>query len=271
MDLSALQYLIGTAAGAFVGFTLGLVGGGGSMLALPLMVYAVGVRDPHLAVGTSALAVAANAAANACNHARAGTVQWRIAGVFAAAGVCGAWLGSFAGKALAGERLLACFGVLMLVVSALMLRHRTVIQHQTAALDERRTARLLLIGILTGALSGFFGIGGGFLIVPGLMYAARLPILEAVSSSLIAVTAFSLTTALNYARSDWVAWPLAAVFAFGGLLGGAAGASLARRLSARRGALEVLFAMLIFAVGLYVLYRSAGTFRLLARHAPRSY
>jgi uncharacterized protein len=268
MELSALQYLLGTAAGAFVGFVLGLIGGGGSILALPLMVYAVGVRDPHLAVGTSALAVAANAAANAFNHARAGTVRWQIAGIFAAAGVGGAWVGSLAGKALAGERLLACFGVLMLLVSALMLRKRPTAGAARAVLSEQRTPKLLLVGVLTGAVSGFFGIGGGFLIVPGLMYAARLPIIEAVGSSLLAVTAFSLTTALNYARSGWVDWGLAAVFALGGLLGGAAGAHLARRLSVRRGALEVLFAVLIFIVGLYVLERSLEPLGFRQPHAP---
>lgn len=267
MDLSALQYLIGAAAGAFVGFVLGLIGGGGSMLALPLMLYAVGVRDAHLAVGTSALAVAANAAANAFNHSRMGTVRWEVALLFAATGAGGAWLGSLAGKALEGQRLLGCFGLMMLVVSGLMLRHRTAGAAPGTLPARPRPALLLSIGVLTGALSGFFGIGGGFLIVPGLMYAARLPILAAVGSSLIAVTAFSLTTALNYARSGWVDWPLAAVFALGGLAGGFAGARLARRLSERRGALEVLFAVLILAVGLYVLYRSAAAFGLVVPRA----
>ena len=148
-----------------------------------------------------------------------------------------------------------------------MLRHRTASASPVTAADRPHRALLLCIGVLTGALSGFFGIGGGFLIVPGLIYAARLPMLAAVGSSLIAVTAFSLTTALNYARSGWVDWPLAAVFALGGLAGGMGGARLARRLSARRGALEVLFAVLILGVGLYVLYRSAVAFGLLARGA----
>lgn len=263
MELSALQYLIGAAAGAFVGFVLGLIGGGGSVLALPLMLYAVGVRDAHLAVGTSALAVAANAAATALNHSRIGTVRWQVALPFAAAGVCGAWLGSLAGKALDGQKLLGCFGLLMLVVGGLMLRHRSSGAARAAAPARPRRALLLAIGVLTGALSGFFGIGGGFLIVPGLVYAARLPMLAAVGSSLIAVTAFSLTAALNYARSGWVEWPLAAIFALGGLAGGMAGAGLARRLSKRRGTLELLFAAVILGVGLYVLYRSAAALGLL--------
>jgi uncharacterized membrane protein YfcA len=94
------------------------------------------------------------------------------------------------------------------------------------------------------------------------MYAARLPILQAIGSSLLAVTAFGLTAAINYALSDWVDWRLAAFFIGGGVLGGLAGTWLARRLSARRGVLNVVFAALIFIVGAYMLYRGAAASRL---------
>src|ERR1700739_1728808 len=93
MHLSLLQYLIGAFSGVLVGLSLGLVGGGGSILAVPLIVYGVGVKNPHLAIGTSALAVAANAVINLINHARGGVVRWRIAGVFTLAGVVGAGFG----------------------------------------------------------------------------------------------------------------------------------------------------------------------------------
>jgi uncharacterized membrane protein YfcA len=106
-------------------------------------------------------------------------------------------------------------------------------------------------------VSGFFGIGGGFLIVPGLMYAAHLPILEAVGSALVAVAAFGLTTAVNYARSGWIDWPLAAVFIGGGALGGAAGTRLARRLAARQGMLNRVYAAAVFLVALYMIFRTA--------------
>ena len=106
MILEPVQYLLGALSGSFVGFTLGLVGGGGSILAVPLMVYLVGVPVPHMAIGTSALAVAANAGANLIPHARAGTIKWRCAGMFAAAGVLGAFGGSTLGKAMDGDRLL---------------------------------------------------------------------------------------------------------------------------------------------------------------------
>ena len=255
VHLSLLQYLIGAFAGTLVGFCLGLVGGGGSILAVPLMVYAVGVPDPHVAVGTSALAVAANALINTLNHARGGTVKWGIAAVFAVAGVVGAWFGSLAGKAFDGQKLLTLFAVLMFGVGVLMLRTRAAAGDGAARLDARNAWRLSLTGGLTGVVCGFFGIGGGFLIVPGLMYAARLPMIYAVCSSLVAVTAFGLTTAVNYARSGWVDWPLAALFVVGGSLGGWAGTRLARRLSARRGVLNMLFAIVLFVVAGYMLCR----------------
>src|SRR3954453_20702317 len=119
--LSVMQSGLGLASGMLVGFSLGLVGGGGSILAVPLMVYVVGVAEPHVAIGTSAVAVAANAAMNLSNHARSGNVRWSCALVFAAAGVAGALAGSIAGKLMDGQRLLALFALLMLVIAALML------------------------------------------------------------------------------------------------------------------------------------------------------
>src|SRR5215213_5776324 len=103
--LSMMQSLLGLGSGALVGFSLGLVGGGGSILAVPLMVYLVGVPDPHVAIGTSALAVAANAAVNLSNHARGGTVIWSCALIFAAAGMAGAFGGSLPGKMVDGQKL----------------------------------------------------------------------------------------------------------------------------------------------------------------------
>src|ERR1700755_3125373 len=105
MMLSAMQGVLGLASGALVGFSLGLVGGGGSILAVPLMVYVVGVPEPHVAIGTSAMAVAANAAANLSNHARGGTVMWSCALPFAAAGIAGALAGSAVGQRIDGPQL----------------------------------------------------------------------------------------------------------------------------------------------------------------------
>lgn len=257
--LSLVQYLLGAGAGSVVGFSLGLVGGGGSILAVPLIVYLVGVKDPHLAIGTSAFAVAANAFANLLNHARHGTVNWKVAGLFALAGVVGAALGSTFGKAFDGERLLALFAILMLVVGGLMLRDRKGGGDATVTLNPRNATKLVGTGAATGVLSGFFGIGGGFLIVPSLMYSTGMPIYSAVGSSLVGVTAFGLTTSLNYALSGWVDWALAGAFIAGGVVGGLLGARLAKTLSGRKGALNTVFAALIFVVAIYMLYRSVGS------------
>jgi len=256
VTLSLIQYALGVVSGGAVGFALGLVGGGGSILAVPLLVYVVGVANPHLAIGTSALAVAANAAVNLVRHARLGNVKWRCALVFAAAGVLGAAAGSTVGKVVPGERLLSLFAVLMLLVSGLMFARRMDAGDGAVALTAHNAPKLIAAGGATGLLSGFFGIGGGFLVAPGLVAATRMPMLTAVGSSLVAVTAFGLTTAVNYALSGWVDWMLAAALVLGGVAGGALGARVGARIARRRGALNLVFAGLLVVVAGYMLARS---------------
>lgn len=254
--ISAMQGALGLASGALVGFSLGLVGGGGSILAVPLMIYVVGVPEPHVAIGTSAIAVAANAAVNLSNHARGGTVIWSCALTFAAAGVVGAFGGSILGKMMDGQRLLALFALLMLVIAVLMLKTRSRIGLSDVRMNMTNMPAIASLGLATGTLSGFFGIGGGFLIVPALMLATGMPIMNAVSSSLVAVTAFGLTTAASYAWSGLISWGLASLFVAGGIAGGLLGTRLAQHLSARRGALNMVFAAVIIAVALYMLARN---------------
>ena len=260
MIISATQGALGLASGALVGFSLGLVGGGGSILAVPLMVYVVGVPDAHVAIGTSAIAVATNAAINLSNHARGGTVVWSCALVFAAAGIAGAFCGSLLGKMLDGQKLLALFALVMLIIAALMLKTRARIGSSDVKIDVSNLPALVGLGLATGTLSGFFGIGGGFLIVPALMLATGMSIINAVSSSLVAVTAFGLTTALSYAWSDLVSWGLAGLFVGGGIAGGLMGTRLARHLSERRGALNIVFAAVIVVVAIYMLARNLAVF-----------
>ncbi len=254
MTLTLLQLVLGGLSGALVGFSLALVGGGGSILAVPLMVYLVGVKNPHLAIGTSALAVAANAGLGLTHHARAGHVRWPCGLVFAAAGIVGAFGGSTLGKAVDGQKLLFLFALVMILVGALMLRRRTKAPNHDAHLDATNAAPLAGLGLLAGLFSGFFGIGGGFLIVPAQIAAINITMINADGTSLIAVTAFGLTTAFNYALSGLVEWPLAAVFIAGGHLGSMAGTRMARHLSAK-GRLTQVFAALIFVVAAYMLWR----------------
>jgi uncharacterized membrane protein YfcA len=256
MLISAMQGVLGLASGALVGFSLGLVGGGGSILAVPLMVYVVGVPDPHVAIGTSAISVAANAAVNLSNHARGGTVRWSCALTFAGAGIVGAFTGSIFGKMLDGQKLLALFALLMLVIALLMLKTRSRVGLPDVQINWDNMPAIVGLGVATGTLSGFFGIGGGFLIVPALMLATGMSIMNAVSSSLVAVTAFGLTTATSYAWSGLISWELAGLFIAGGIVGGLVGTRSARSLSARRGALNIVFAAVIIAVALYMLARN---------------
>ena len=255
MIISTTQSLLGLASGMLVGFSLGLVGGGGSILAVPLMVYVVGVPEPHVAIGTSAIAVAANAAINLSNHARGGTVIWSCALVFALAGMVGAFGGSIVGKMVDGQKLLALFALIMLVIAMLMLKTRSRIGLPDVKISMSNMPAIVSLGLATGTLSGFC-IGGGVLIVPALMLATGMPIMNAVSSSLVAVTAFGMTTAASYAWSGLVSWMLAGLFVAGGILGGLAGTRSARHLAERRGALNIVFAVVIIAVALYMLARN---------------
>lgn len=256
MILEPIQYLLGIGSGALVGFVLGLVGGGGSILAVPLMVYLVGVPSPHVAIGTSAFAVAANAATGLTHHARAGHVKWRCAALFAAAGVAGAAIGSTAGKNFDGQKLLFLFALVMIAVGVLMLRRKQGDSFEDVRLGRENAGKLIGYGLGAGAFSGFFGIGGGFLIVPGLIAATAMPMIYAVGSSLVAVTAFGLTTAANYALSGLVDWWLALVFIAGGFGGSLLGTRLARHLTAGRDRLTAVFAALIFVVAAYMLWKS---------------
>ena len=256
MIITTAQGVLGLASGMLVGFSLGLVGGGGSILAVPLMVYVVGVAEPHVAIGTSAIAVAANAAINLSNHARGGTVIWSCALIFAAAGMAGAFGGSILGKMVDGQKLLALFALVMIVIALLMLKTRSRIGLPDVKVSMSNMSAIAGLGLATGTMSGFFGIGGGFLIVPALMLATGMPIMNAVSSSLVAVTAFGLTTAASYAWSGLVSWALAGLFVAGGIAGGLAGTRAARHLAERRGALNIVFAVVIIAVALYMLARN---------------
>jgi uncharacterized membrane protein YfcA len=248
------QMITAVGSGGLVGFMLGLVGGGGSILATPLLLYVVGVSQAHIAIGTGALAVSVNAFANFTGQALKGHVWWRCAVVFALLGSLGALGGSSLGKAIDGTQLLVLFGVLMLVVGALMLRPRRVSTTGARPVDTRMCILTVFVALAAGGASGFFGIGGGFLIVPGLMVATGMPMINAVASSLLAVGTFGLATALNYAWSGLVDWRLAGEVIGGGLIG----MLIAARLSSYKNVLNRIFAGLIFVAAGYMLYRSVG-------------
>ena len=164
-----------------------------------------------------------------------------------------------------GQKLIGLFGLLMVAVGLLMLRPRRGGENAEVHLDRGSAPRLLpaLVGsgLAVGGVSGFFGIGGGFLIVPGLIGATAMPLLNAIGSSLVSVAAFGATTAASYAVSGLVDWPVAGLFVLGGAGGAVAGVALARRLAAERRCSPLLFAVVVIGVGTVVAFN--GISRLL--------
>ncbi len=255
-----VQTLAAIASGSVVGLSLGLIGGGGSILAVPLLIYVVGMPSVHAAIGTSAVAVAASAAVSLIGHARARNVRWGCALVFALSGIFGATVGAQLGKMMDGGRLLALFGALMVIVGLAMLRRRPGGDNIGVRLDRTTAPRLLPVlaatGFGVGLLSGFFGIGGGFLIVPGLIGATAMPMLDAIGSSLVSVTLFGTTTATSYALSGLVEWRIAGLFVLGGAVGGVVGLMAAGRLATQKRTLTYVFAGVVISTGLYVVATS---------------
>ncbi|MFY8144258.1 MAG: sulfite exporter TauE/SafE family protein [Caulobacter sp.] len=244
------------ASGALVGALLGMFGGGGSVLATPLLLYVVGVDDPHLAIGTSAAAVSVNAAASLIGHWRGGRVKWPCASVFAGAGLIGSLLGSSIAKLVDGQKLLLFFAFAMAAIAISMMRKPRAEGDPEVQITWPLMRRLAPIGVLTGGAAGFFGIGGGFLIVPGLMAATGMTLANASASSLVSVALFGAATSVNYAVSGWVDWKIAGVFILGGAAGGVFGVKAAALLATRALLARRLFASLVLAVAAYVAWRA---------------
>ncbi len=269
--LTPVQHVLAVISGLVVGFSLGLIGGGGSILAVPLLLYFVGYSDPHVVIGTTALAVSANAYLNVIPHARAGNVRWKEGITFAIVGAIAAFAGSSLGKAVNGKQLLFLFAILMLVIAFIMLKKRSSDSKVSAqigagtggTLTETKVSskKLSVAAGSVGLLSGFFGIGGGFLIVPGLIFSTGMTMLSAVGTSLISVGTFGLTTAVNYASSGLLNWVVAGLYIAGGVVGGVAGSRLATKLGKEsKGALNLIFAGLVIVVAIYMLYENLSAF-----------
>ncbi|EJL24468.1 putative permease [Caulobacter sp. AP07] len=253
MDVSLVAAVL---SGALVALLLTLFGGGGSVLATPLLLYAVGIKDPHVAIGTSAAAVAINAAVGLAAQAKAGRVKWPCALTFGAPGLIGSLAGAHLAKAVAGNHLLAWFALAMAMVGLSMFRAPRALGDPEVHIDPAKALRLVPAGAATGLAAGFFGIGGGFLIAPGLMAATSMTLANAAASSLVSVALFGAATSVSYAASGLVDWTMLLALAGGGLAGVAAGARLAPRLASRVLLARRLFAGMIVATAAYVAWRA---------------
>lgn len=239
-------------SGAIVGLFLGTFGGGGSVLAAPLLLYLVGVDDPHVAIGTSAAGVAAIALFSLIGHWRGGRVKWPCAIVFTTAGLIGSILGSSLAKITQGDILLLGFSAAMAMIALSMFRTPKTAGNPDVTLTPGMVMQLAPIGLVVGLAAGFFGIGGGFLIVPGLMLAVGMTMANATASSLVSVTIFGAATSANYALSGMVDGRLILLLLAGGTVGGVAGILLSKWLAGRLQTARMSFAIMILAVAGFV-------------------
>jgi len=256
--VSSLQLLLSLASGFMVGFSLGLIGGGGSILAIPLLIYFVGFDHPHLAIGTTALAVGVNSYFNLVPHARKGHVDLKVGVLFTVPGVIGVLVGSELGLLTPGTKLLFIFAILMIVIAAYMLKRKCIDTSIDPPRKDLDIKKLTGIGALVGFASGYFGIGGGFLIVPGLIFSAGFNIIQAVGTSLFAVGTFGIVTAARYAISGDLNLIISILFIIGGIVGGWAGAHFSSKMPKRT--LTRVFAVIIIVVAIYMLYMNASAF-----------
>lgn len=243
-------------SGVIVGFSLGMIGGGGSVLAVPLLLYVVGIRDAHLAIGTSALAVGVIAGINLLSHKKLGNIRIKKGLFFAIPGIVGTLVGAQLGLWTPAENLLILFAGFMGVVGFLMLK-RNATKHEVT--NGNSSLILLkknvsLSGFSVGVLAGYFGIGGGFLIVPTIMYSGGLNIIQAIGTSLVSVSSFGLTTAARYFVAGQVDIIIAALLIVGGVVGGYIGVKTSERIPKEN--LSKIFAVLLFAIAAYIVIRT---------------
>ncbi len=248
--------LLTIVSGLAVGLSLGLTGGGGSILAVPLLIYVVGVKDPHAAIGTSALVVGVIAATSMISHRMHGHLRIKEGLMFAVPGVGGTLIGTQLGLLTPANNLLLLFAAFMVVMGyrtftrkpkALILENHT---HGTVLLQKNR---LVLSGFLVGIAAGYFGIGGGFLIVPALMHSAGFDIIDAIGTSLLPVSAFGLSTAARYFIEGQISLLVVALFVVGGIVGGFVGTKFAAKIPQQK--LLKVFGILLFLVSAYIVFR----------------
>ena len=250
-----MAHLLASLGGLLVGLLLTVFGGGGSVLATPWLLYVVGVANPHMAIGTSAAAVAVNAATGLAVQARAGRVKWPCAVVFAVAGLAGSLIGAHLGKQMDGAHLVKWFAVAMIAIAVSMVLPRKSEGDPSVHLQPKMVLKLAPVGLVAGLAAGFFGNGGGFLIAPGLMASTGMTLANASASSLVSVTLFGGATSASYAASGQVDWGLFAALVSGGAIGSLVGAPVSRWLSSRIKVARYGFAGFVVAVAVYILLR----------------
>ncbi|MDQ7903701.1 sulfite exporter TauE/SafE family protein [Phytohabitans sp. ZYX-F-186] len=232
-----------------VGLSLGLLGGGGSILAVPLLVYVAGLPAKE-AIATSLLVVGVTSAAAVLPHARAGRVRWRTGLVFGLAGMAGAYAGGRLAAYVPGAILLTGFAVMMLATAVAMIRGRRAGPDKPVP-HELPLPRVVADGVAVGLVTGLVGAGGGFLVVPALALLGGLPMPVAVGTSLVVIAMKSFAGFAGYLSTVHVQWGLAAAVTAAAVVGSLAGGRLAGRVPER--ALRTSFGWFVLVMGLFVL------------------
>lgn len=215
---------IALALSLLVGAVLGLLGGGGSILTLPILVYVLHLED-KAAIASSLLVVGITSAAALLAHARDKNVDWRIGLVFAAAGSTGALMGGLLAGYVPGEWLIRAFLAMMVATGVAMIRGRKNVEAAAQTVTTLPTLRIVRDGVLVGAVTGFVGAGGGFLVVPALALLGGLPMKRAVGTSLLVIaiqSTFGFIGHATHVHIDWaLALSLAGMAVVGSFIGGA--------------------------------------------------
>ena len=236
-----------------IGVSLGLLGGGGSILTTPILIYALGV-EPKAAIATSLLVVGVTAVAGLIQHARAGNVDWRTGLIFGAAGMTGAYGGGVVAGWIPAQVLMGLFALMMLATSAAMFRGgREVAGGQAAGQAGQAVWKILLDGLVVGLITGLVGAGGGFLVVPALALLGGLPMNRAIGTSLLVISMKSFAGYAGHATHVEVDLQLAATVTGAAVVGSFVGSMLATRVSPdalRRG-----FAVFVLFMGTFVMYQ----------------
>ena len=265
--------LVGYALAALVGISLGLMGGGGSILTVPIFVYVLGY-DPKLAIAMSLPVIGVTSLAGAAGHWKAGNVHLRTAITFGLIAMVGAFAGARGARLLNGAVQLALLAVIMLMAAAMMLRsaRRSPAGDDAQPLASRDMPVALLVPVALGVglITGLVGIGGGFLVVPALVLLARAPMKQAVGTSLVVIAMNSAAGFAGYLGQVQVPWSFMTGFTAVAVAGILAGTWGVRFVSQR--ALKQAFALLLIVMGAFMLYRNRDVFlshSTLSHAAPR--
>lgn len=246
-------FLIGLVLSALIGLSLGLIGGGGSILTVPILVYFLGV-GPHEAVGMSLAIVGATSLFGTALHLRKNNVDIRGGTVFGGAGIGGAFIGAQLTQLVSPAVLMILFGVLMLAVAAVMIIRKSSGPAETG--NTAHPVRAVPAGFGVGILTGFLGVGGGFLVVPGLVMFSGLTMKKAVGTSLLVIF-LNCAAGLAAHLTDFVfAWALTAAITVLALFGATVGTLLAHSLPAKN--LQKAFAVLVLAVGGFLIIKNVS-------------